>query len=69
VEEDCPIKLKRAKKEEMLSEMDENCKLLIMQLERMYKQGIKKFPTSTKLHISLAFFYMERLKQNARAYE
>jgi len=49
--------------------MDENCKLLIMQLERMYKQGIKKFPSSTKLHISLAFFYMERLKQNARAYE
>jgi hypothetical protein len=58
VEEDCPIKVKRPKKEEILSEMDENCNLLIKQLERMYKQGIKKFPNSTKLHISLAFFYM-----------
>ena len=49
--------------------MDENCKLLIVQLERMYKQGIKKFPNCTKLHISFAFFYMEQLKQNAKAYE
>ena len=49
--------------------MDENCKLLTIQLERMYKQGIKKFPLSTKLHISFAFFYMEELKQKAKAYE
>lgn len=49
--------------------MDENCKLLTIQLERMYKQGIKKFPQSTKLHISFAFFYMEELKQKAKAYE
>jgi hypothetical protein len=32
VEEDCPIKIKKPKKEEILSEMDENCKLLIVQL-------------------------------------
>lgn len=52
-----------------MSEMDENCKLLIIQIERMYRQGIKKFSSSTKLHISFAFFYMEHLKQNAKAYE
>lgn len=69
IEEDCPIKVKKPKKEELLSEMDENCKLLVIQIERMYRQGIKKFPGCTKLHISFAFFYMERLHQNARAYE
>ena len=68
-EEDCPIKIKKPKKEEMLSEMEENCKLLVIQLERMYRQGIKKFPSCTQLHISFAFFYMERLHQNAKAYE
>ena len=35
----------------------------------MYKQGIKKFPNCTKLHISFALFYMERLHLNAKAYE
>lgn len=35
----------------------------------MYNQGIKKFPQSTKLHISFAFFYMEQIHQNAKAYE
>ena len=69
VEDDCPIKVKKPKKEELLTQMDQNCKLLIIQIERMYKQGIKKFPNCTKLHISFAFFYMERLKQNAKAYE
>ena len=35
----------------------------------MYRQGIKKFPNCTQLHISFALFYMERLHQNAKAYE
>lgn len=61
--------MKKPKKEEALAEMEENCRLLIVQLERMYRQGIKKFPACTKLHISFAFFYIEHLKLSARAYE
>jgi len=49
--------------------MKENCDLLILQIERMYKQGIIKFPNSTKLHISFAFFYMERMHNQSKAYQ
>jgi hypothetical protein len=34
----------------------------------MYIQGIKKYPTCTRLHLSFAFFHMERLKNNRKAY-
>lgn len=37
-------------------------------MERMFRQGIKKFPHSAKLHISFAFFYLEKMKNYTKAY-
>ncbi len=35
----------------------------------MYKQGVKKHPQCTRLRLSFAFFYMEQLESNNKAYE
>lgn len=35
----------------------------------MYKEGVKKYPNCTKLRLSFAFFYMEKLQSNNKAYE
>ena len=35
----------------------------------MYRMGIKKFPDSTKLRLSFAFFHLERTKNKNKAYE
>lgn len=48
--------------------MEETCQNLIKELNRVYLNGIKKFPTSTKLRISYAFFLMERMKRKDLAY-
>ncbi len=49
--------------------MEDNMTQLIKQLERMYILGIKKYPISTKLRLSFAFFYLERTKNKKKAYE
>lgn len=49
--------------------MEENCKQLIKQLDRMFQLGLRKYPTSTKLRLSYAFFHLERTKNKNRAYE
>jgi hypothetical protein len=48
--------------------MEDNCVQLLKQLERMYKIGIKKYPESTKLRISFAFFHLERTKNKNKAF-
>lgn len=35
----------------------------------MFVQGLKKYPDCTVLRLSFAFFNMERLKKNSKAYE
>ena len=42
--------------------MEETCQNLIKEIDRMFQNGLKKFPTCTKLRISYAFFLMERFK-------
>ena len=41
---------------------------MTVQVERMFLQGIKKYPECTKLRLSFAFFLMEKVKDNKRAY-
>lgn len=57
-EEDCPLKTTKKKKDSDVGEMEENCRLLIKQLDRMYLNGIRKYPRSTKLRLSYAFFHL-----------
>ncbi|EGR30840.1 PAS domain S-box family protein [Ichthyophthirius multifiliis] len=74
-EEDCPLKRinnqqqggkkKQQQQQLVLSEMDDICNNLIKEIDRIYQNGLKKFPTCTKLRISYAFFLMERF-QNKR---
>ena len=35
----------------------------------MFINGLKKFPNSTKLRLSYAFFLLERLKNKNKSYE
>ncbi|KAL4493019.1 hypothetical protein ABPG72_020798 [Tetrahymena utriculariae] len=71
LEEDCFLKLKKSKKKskENQNEMEEACLNLIKELNRVYLNGVKKFPASTKLRISYAFFLTERMKRKDLAYE
>ncbi|EGR29894.1 PAS domain S-box family protein [Ichthyophthirius multifiliis] len=62
-EEDCPLKQKRSKKRnQQETEMEETCRNLIKEIDRIFQNGLKKFPNCTKLRISYAFFLMERFK-------
>ncbi|KAL4452980.1 hypothetical protein ABPG73_000906 [Tetrahymena malaccensis] len=67
-EEDCPLKIKKTRKGKHADiEMDEIIKNLIKELGRLYQNGLKKFPTCTKLRLSYAFFLFERLKKKEEA--
>lgn len=68
VEDDCPFKSKK-KRHRLISEKEDLTEKLLKQLERMYKLGIKKYPTCTRLRLSFAFFQLERLKNKNKAYE
>ena len=69
-EEDCPFnKYLKKKKKVGDNDMQDNCIQLLKQLERMYRMGIKKYPESTKLRLSFAFFHLERTKNKSKAYE
>ena len=50
-------------------DLNDGCKMLIKQIERMYKTGIKKYPHCTKLCLSFAFFRLEKIKNKNKAYE
>jgi PAS domain S-box-containing protein len=72
--EDCPLKQKNAEKQvsktsNFFSEeyFNEKYALLIKVLNKMYYYGIKKFPASTSLRISFAFFLIEKLKMKQQA--
>ena len=69
MEEDCPLKATRKKKEDEEGEMEENCKQLLKHIDRTYTEGLKKFPNSTKLRLSYALFHLERTKNKNKAYE
>ncbi|KAL4460691.1 hypothetical protein ABPG72_017167 [Tetrahymena utriculariae] len=67
-EEDCPLKIKKTRKGKHADiEMDEIIKNLIKELGRLYQNGLRKFPTCTKLRLSYAFFLFERLKKKEEA--
>ncbi|EGR33143.1 PAS domain S-box family protein [Ichthyophthirius multifiliis] len=62
-EEDCPLKQKKQKRKNVQeNEMEETCLNLLKEIDRMYQNGLKKFPSCTSLRISYAFFLMERMK-------
>ena len=72
--DDCPLKQKNLKKQvsktsNFFSEeyFNEKYALLIQVLNKMYYYGIKKFPASTSLRISFAFFLIEKLKMKQQA--
>jgi hypothetical protein len=39
------------------------------ELDRVYQQGLKKFPNSVNLRMSYGFFLMERLKNKTKSIE
>ena len=51
-----------------MNEKEDLIEKLLRQLERMYKLGIKKYPTCTRLRLSFAFFQLERVKNKNKAY-
>ncbi|EAR82220.2 PAS domain S-box protein (macronuclear) [Tetrahymena thermophila SB210] len=67
-EEDCPLKRKKMRRGKQLDiEIEEVIKNLIRELGRLYQNGLRKFPTCTKLRLSYAFFLLERLKKKEDA--
>ena len=69
VEEDCPLRINKTRFMTGKEEEELSCKQLLKQLERMFLYGIKKYPQCTKLYLSLAFFYMEKMNNKNKAYE
>jgi hypothetical protein len=67
-ETDCPLKIDH-KKRAGENNMQHSCSLVLKQVERMFKSGIKKFPECTKLRLSYAFFQLEHLHNKEKAYE
>ena len=49
--------------------MDEQIRNLLLELDRMYINGLKKFPNCTILRLSYAFFLYERMQNRNKAYE
>lgn len=41
-----------------MDNMDSLCEQLLLQIDRMFTAGLKKFPDCTKLRLSFAFFYL-----------
>jgi hypothetical protein len=67
-ESDCPLKAER-KRHNAEDNMEYICSQVIKQLDRMFKNGIKKFSDCTKLRMSYAFFQLEHMKNKEQAYE
>lgn len=70
--EECPLiimqnKKKRANQNDQ--EMEETITNLKKELDRVYQQGLKKFPNSVSLRLSYGFFLMERLKNKKKSIE
>lgn len=51
-----------------LTEKEDLDEKFLLQIERMYKLGIKKYPNCTQLRLSFAFFQLERLNNKNKAY-
>ena len=71
-EEDCPLKVKRRKKASKqggLDQAEEFNQNLIKVIDRIYLNGLKKFPKSAKLRLSYAFFLLEFVKNKLKALE
>ena len=49
--------------------MDTMCGQLQQKIDQMFKAGLKKFPDSTKLRLSYAFFQLEQMQNKKKAYE
>lgn len=43
--------------------------MLLKLIESLFKFGVKKYPQCTKLHLTFAFFYMEKLEKKSKAFE
>ncbi|CAD8156622.1 unnamed protein product [Paramecium pentaurelia] len=64
---DCYFKFSRRRNTEL--DMNDMIRGLIQELEKMFKDGIKKFPKSAELKIFYALFIMERKKNKEGAYK
>lgn len=64
---DCYFKFSRRRNTEL--DMNDMIRGLIQELEKMFKDGIKKFPKSAELKIFYALFIMERKKNKEAAYK
>lgn len=70
--EECPLIIMQNKKKRAHSndqEMEDTIINLKKELERVYQQGLKKFPTCVNLRLSYGFFLMERIKNKIRSKE
>ena len=73
MEEDCPLKFVRKKRqggtEKVEMSFEESIEKLNHVINRMYIAGIKKFKRSAKLRIVYAFFLLERMDKKKQALE
>ncbi|CAD8148889.1 unnamed protein product [Paramecium pentaurelia] len=68
--DDCPLKTKlKQKKKGSQNDINEIIRGLIQELDRMFVQGLKKFPNSTYLRIFYALFLIERRNNKQKALE
>ena len=63
------MKMIKKKKLKDSNSMESMCGQLIKKIDRMYRTGLKKFPESTKLRLSYAFFHLEQMQNKKKAYE
>ena len=52
-----------------MTDIDQLCNNLILVIDRIYIQGLKKFPESTELRISYGIFLLERLGNKKKCLE
>jgi hypothetical protein len=49
--------------------MEDNVANLKKEIDRIFLQGLKKFPNCVSLRLNYGFFLMERMKNNYKAIE
>ena len=68
-EDDCPLKITKRRRLSTggANQLDETILGLILVVDRMYQDGIKKFKTSVKLRLAFCVFLIERMKKTKKA--
>lgn len=69
--DDCPLKVasKKKNRKTQFAEIEEQIKGLILELDKMFVNGLKKFPSSVELRIFYALFLYERRNNQTKALE